>query len=572
MKQNNVTKSLCLMLSFIVLAVFTACNKDDGDVNELIASFQTEVSADNFATINFINFSQNATSYAWDFGDGEETSVEENPSHTFSAAGTYTITLVASNDAGETSSFSNDIDIVDPDEALTLLAGTISKTWKLDRTKNSMGVGSSSENRFEFFSLSNDGSRNCLYEQTFTFSRDGSFIFDDMGGFWGEFGIFDDTDFFETCFEATAVNMINKDGVDVSAWLSGTHSYSYDATEGTVSLSGLGAWIGIPKLGTNEETSIPVDGVTANIRLAEGIEADTMQITFDYVANANYWVINYISYDNPNDEPDLLTPPIASFTFEQDESNPLMVAFMNTSANGVSYSWDFGDDSGTNTEESPTYTYSSEGTYTVTLTVTGNDGSTDMETATVAAVSGTCETDVASDKDLSGGFLLTFEDEIQMGDFGGATSSVVDNPYFNVAGNSSCKVNSFKKNAGAETFAGAAINFDPGSGILQEHDIANAPILEMDLYAEVAGDLTIIFEHNPFPDNSPSITNTYTVEPDEVGTWIRISFDLSTQFAENATNFGEENTYANFVLQYNLGAAGADEQIYWDNIQLGTSE
>ncbi len=572
MKLNNLTKSLCLLMSFILLAVFTACNNDDGDVNELIASFQAEVSTDNFATINFTNFSQNATSYSWDFGDEVGTSEEENPSYTFSAAGTYTVTLIASNEAGETSSFSDDIDVIDPDEALTLLAGTTSKTWKLDRTKNSMGVGGSAGNRFEFFALSNNGTRNCLYEQTFTFTREGDYIFDDMGEFWGEFGVFDGTDLFETCFEATASNMINKDDADVSAWLSGTHSYSYDATEGTLSLSGLGAWIGVPKLGTEGETTVPVDGVTANIRLAEGVGADTMQITFDYASISNYWVINYISYDDPNDEPDLLTPPIAGFTFEQDESNPLMVTFTNTSVNGVSYAWDFGDDSGTSTEENPTYTYSTEGTYTVTLTVTGNDGSTDAETATVAAVSGTCETDVASDKDLSGGFLLTFEDEVQLGDFGGATSAVVDNPYFNVTGNSSCKVNSFKKNAGAETFAGAAINFDPGSGVLQEHDIANAPIFEMDLYAEVAGDLTIIFEHNPFPDNSPSITNTYTVEAAEVGTWIHITFDLGAQFADNATNFGGENTYTNFVLQYNLGASGADEQVYWDNVQLSPAE
>ncbi len=43
--------------------------------------------------------SSNATSWAWDFGDGQ-TSTSQNPSHTYSAAGTYTVKLVATNAAG----------------------------------------------------------------------------------------------------------------------------------------------------------------------------------------------------------------------------------------------------------------------------------------------------------------------------------------------------------------------------------------------------------------------------------------------------------------------------------------
>ena len=45
-------------------------------------------------TINFINQSVDATSYIWDFGDGN-TSCCENPNHTYQEAGTYTVTLRA---------------------------------------------------------------------------------------------------------------------------------------------------------------------------------------------------------------------------------------------------------------------------------------------------------------------------------------------------------------------------------------------------------------------------------------------------------------------------------------------
>ncbi|MCH2200214.1 MAG: M4 family metallopeptidase [Flavobacteriales bacterium] len=51
------------------------------------------------ATIDFTDFSNNANEYLWDFGDGE-TSNEENPSHTYTASGVYTVTLEVSGEAG----------------------------------------------------------------------------------------------------------------------------------------------------------------------------------------------------------------------------------------------------------------------------------------------------------------------------------------------------------------------------------------------------------------------------------------------------------------------------------------
>jgi len=39
--------------------------------------------------------------YEWDFGDGSTDSTDENPVHTFTGAGTYTVSLKATNTAGE---------------------------------------------------------------------------------------------------------------------------------------------------------------------------------------------------------------------------------------------------------------------------------------------------------------------------------------------------------------------------------------------------------------------------------------------------------------------------------------
>lgn len=54
----------------------------------------------NGSTIDFTNTSWRSTDYFWDFGDGN-TSVDTNPSHTYSNPGNYTATLVASNECGD---------------------------------------------------------------------------------------------------------------------------------------------------------------------------------------------------------------------------------------------------------------------------------------------------------------------------------------------------------------------------------------------------------------------------------------------------------------------------------------
>jgi PKD repeat protein len=52
------------------------------------------------STTQFTNLSMGTVpTYTWDFGDGSS-STDANPNHVYTATGTYTITLVASNDVG----------------------------------------------------------------------------------------------------------------------------------------------------------------------------------------------------------------------------------------------------------------------------------------------------------------------------------------------------------------------------------------------------------------------------------------------------------------------------------------
>lgn len=64
---------------------------------------------------------------------------------------------------------------------------------------------------------------------------------------------------------------------------------------------------------------------------------------------------------------------------------PFTANFTNLSLNAMTYTWDFGD-GGTSTDESPSHTYTEEGTYTVTLTADGEECGTDAITKTAYIV------------------------------------------------------------------------------------------------------------------------------------------------------------------------------------------
>jgi PKD repeat protein len=76
-----------------------------------------------------------------------------------------------------------------------------------------------------------------------------------------------------------------------------------------------------------------------------------------------------------------LPPVISDFSASPEfGAAPLNVDFSDQSFEATSWVWDFGDGAGS-TEQNPSHTYNSAGTYTVSLTVTGPGGS-DTETKT----------------------------------------------------------------------------------------------------------------------------------------------------------------------------------------------
>lgn len=327
-KFSNWSKMFLLLTVVFSTLAMVSC-KDEDEVEPAktpIASFQYAVSADNYLQVNFTNFSQNATAYSWNFGDGE-TSTEANPVHVYATGGNYTVKLTAKNADNASANYDQTIEIKDPNSALGLLAGESSKTWKLFREGTCMGIGPNAEAARSWWSLDNTGIRPCIYYHTFTFKTDGSFVFDDKGYFWGEDKMFDGTPVFGTCFEAKASNMINANSADVSSLLSGTHTYTYEPTTNEVTLLGKGAWMGLTKLTTTGESADVPESRKFKISITEHTGYDLMIISYAY-ADA-YWDFSFVSYSNPALEPAVVEEEIP---FGEDLPNVTPTALFNTFA------------------------------------------------------------------------------------------------------------------------------------------------------------------------------------------------------------------------------------------------
>lgn len=78
--------------------------------------------------------------------------------------------------------------------------------------------------------------------------------------------------------------------------------------------------------------------------------------------------------------------PAPTVTILTASADGYKVAFTINSTDATTYSWDFGDGTGTSTEQNPVYEYTQSGTYTAKVTVTGEGGSAEAtKEVTIAA-------------------------------------------------------------------------------------------------------------------------------------------------------------------------------------------
>jgi hypothetical protein len=103
-----VLKNSKLITFFLMAIIYVGCSEDVVQLPKMSAGF-TYTLNENTGTVEFINISENATTYSWDFGDEvpvvpASTSLEVNPIKSYTN-GTYTVILKAMNAAGAISYF-----------------------------------------------------------------------------------------------------------------------------------------------------------------------------------------------------------------------------------------------------------------------------------------------------------------------------------------------------------------------------------------------------------------------------------------------------------------------------------
>ena len=304
-------------------------------------------------------------SYSWTFGDGA-TSTLQNPSHTYTAAGTYNVGLrVTDNQGAQSTITTKSVTVTVPNQAPTanFTFGCSGLGCNFTSTSSDPD-GSIASYSWTF----GDGATSTLQNPSHTYTAAGTYnvglrVTDNQG----------------------AQSTITTKSVTV------TVPNQAPTANFTFGCSGLGC--------NFTSTSSDPDGSIASYSwtFGDGATSTLQNPSHTYAAGGTYTVTLRVT-DNQGAQSTTASqsvtvtppnqPPTASFTRS---CNGLTCSFTSTSSDPdgsiASYSWTFGD-GGTSTTANPSHSYGAGGTYTVTLRVTDNQGAqstTASQSVTVTA-------------------------------------------------------------------------------------------------------------------------------------------------------------------------------------------
>ena len=306
------------------------------------ASFNSNVTNCSL-NVSFVNTSAGAVSYAWNFGDAS-TSTSVNPTHSYSSTGSYNVTLIAISAAGCSDTFSAPVQLLFtiPTTGFTFVNPPCTNT--INFTNQSTGATSYNWNF-------GDASTSTSQNPSHNYSSSGNYLVTLVST--SSSGCTDTTAQIVTLLpvpNASFVPIVDTCALSAAFFNSSSNAVSYLWNFGDLSTSTtLNPFHTYTQFGTYTITLIVTNASGCS-------DTTTQNITLPAVAQA-------------------------SFTFAVD-SCLRFATFTNTSLNGFSYYWNFGDGNNS-TQQSPTHTYSANNIYNVTLIVTGNSGCNDTITQPV---------------------------------------------------------------------------------------------------------------------------------------------------------------------------------------------
>lgn len=310
--------------------------------NPPTASFTVDLDG---ASVLISNNSTNTTDYLWDFGDGT-TSTEENPNHTYTSGGTYTIMLTSENDCATS---------IETQEIEVMIASAPQANFTADVNTGCAPL----EVQFSDASLSQPTSWSWLFEggtpatsteqnPIVSYTEAGSykvtlFVSNAIGN-----DVIEQTSLIEVQEEPYSIfaSFIQNGEVSFNNFSNENATYSWDFGDGASSNEQFPIHI------YTENGTYPVTLVVENMC---GVASSTREVTITGAA-----------------------APQAVFSFDVNTGcAPLEVQFTDESvSNPDSWLWIFeGGTPATSTEQNPSVSYTEAGVYEVTLSVSNDIGS-----------------------------------------------------------------------------------------------------------------------------------------------------------------------------------------------------
>ena len=306
------------------------------------ADFTTGVNGN---IVSFTNNSTGGTSYSWDFGDGN-TSTDENPTHTYAMDGTYDVTLNVTNDCGTVMVMTSVVITTAPTVAFT----TDITTGCAPLTVNFTDLSSSNVDSWSWDLPGATPSTSTDQNPTATYDTPG--VYDVSLTATNASGN----------YTTTTMALIVVESVPTAAFDPIPSGFLYSFTNNSTGATSY-EWI-----------------------FGDGNTSTDENPTHTYAMSGTYTVELISTNDCGSDTTSVLIniepAPVAGFTADTTFGcAPFTVQFTDQSLNASSWAWTFdGGTPATSTDQNPTVTYDTPGTYNVSLTVTNTTGMDNVTT------------------------------------------------------------------------------------------------------------------------------------------------------------------------------------------------
>ena len=320
-----------------------------------VASYISNVSSGSIPlSVQFVDSSLNSpTSWTWLFGDGG-TSTSQNPTHTYTMAGSYTVTLIAKNTAGSDTltktgyiTATKSASVPDVSFIANVTSGSVPFSVQF--------LDSSSQTPTAWVWSFGDGGTSTLSNPVHTYTTEGVYT-----------------------VTLTATNSAGSNTLSQTGYITATKvTDSPDPLFKSTITSGY-APLNVQFVDASSNSPSAWvwsfgDGSTSSLQNPSHTysTAGSYTVTLTAINSAGSNTVSQTGYITVE-----AAIPVSSFTANVTSGvKPLAVQFTDTSTNApTGWYWSFGD-GGTATQQNPVYTFSTAGTYAVSLGASNSAGS-----------------------------------------------------------------------------------------------------------------------------------------------------------------------------------------------------